>query len=308
VAREIPTNWVTSISSMKPETAARLSAVVPITNYFQHKENIEKIIHDASSMDIELILVLDQESNQAFENLTALLKMSKGLGLVIPSDSGNPGGARNAGLVCATAEWVTFWDCDDEPQIFEILKLITSSKRFDNQVLLGSYQIKSMKDESLNPRIIDKNNWKIDLGLNPGIWRFVFRRDLVKDIRFPEARMGEDQIFLQRVFTKEPEVFLSQIVTYIYRINVPNQLTGQRLNLKDLVNVNKVAIREYNPKTRYSKILRTMIIRQLLTLAQNKSMGMLERLAYLAKALILLVRHPTVLIKLFMLILERFSK
>lgn len=308
MAREIPTNWVKSISSMKPEKAARLSAVIPITNYFQHKDNIKKIIHDASSMEIELILVLDQESNQAFENLTALLKMSKGLGLVIPSDSGNPGGARNAGLVCATAEWVTFWDCDDEPQIFEIFKLIASSKRFDNQVLVGSYQIKSMKDESLNSRITHKNNWKIDLGLNPGIWRFVFRRDLVIDIRFPEASMGEDQIFLQRVFTKEPEVFLSQIVTYTYRINVPNQLTGQRLNLNDLVSVNKVAIREYNPKTRYSKILRTMIIRQLLTLAQNKSLGRFERLAYLAKALILLVRHPTILIKLFMLILERFSK
>jgi glycosyltransferase involved in cell wall biosynthesis len=125
---------------MNSVRARKLSAIVPITNYFQHKGNIEQIIHDSVPLEVELILVLDRESSQAYEDLTALLKKSNGCGLVIENDSGNPGGARNAGLVCATAEWITFWDCDDEPLIPEIFKMILSSVGAENQVLVGSYQ------------------------------------------------------------------------------------------------------------------------------------------------------------------------
>jgi glycosyltransferase involved in cell wall biosynthesis len=293
---------------MKPENVVSLSAIVPITNYFQHKSNIEGIINYAALMEIDLILVLDQESAQALENLTALLEKSKGRGLVIPVDSGNPGGARNAGLVRATTEWVTFWDCDDEPLISQIFEMISSAKSVKNQVLVGSYQIMSLKDESLTTRVLDESNWKIDLGLHPGIWRFVFWRDLIVNIRFPEARMGEDQIFLQRVFTKEPRVFLSQIVTYIYKTDIPNQLTGQRLNLKDLVYVNKIAVSEFNSRNKYSKISRTMIIRQLLTLSQSEDLGKVARLSYFINAIVSLSKNPTIFIKFIKLIPEKISK
>ena len=89
---------------MKPEGPQNLSAIVPVNNYFQHKNNIKRIIHDCVSLEIELILVLDRESNEAFVDLTALFNESDGCGLVIECDSGNPGGARNAGLICATAQ------------------------------------------------------------------------------------------------------------------------------------------------------------------------------------------------------------
>ncbi len=308
MAREIATNRLVAISFMKPEKVVNLSAIVPINNYFQHMENIEKIIREAASLEIDLILVLDQESGQAFKNLTALLKKSKGRGLVIQSDSGNPGGARNAGLIFAKSDWVTFWDCDDEPLISEILEVISTSKSSEAQVLVGSYQIKSLKNKSLTTRILKERSWKIDLGLNPGIWRCIFRRDLVSKTLFPEARMGEDQVFLQRVFAKEPEVFLSQVVTYVYGTDVPNQLTGQRLNLKDLVYVNQIAVQELKPRSKYSKISRTMIIRQLLTLAQSENLGKLERLSYLAKAIVSLASNPRIFFRLIKMILEGFSK
>ena len=228
--------------------------------------------------------------------------------MVIQSDSGNPGGARNAGLTFATSDWVTFWDCDDEPLISEVLEVISSSNNLNKQVLVGSYQIKSLKDESLTTRVLNESNWKIDLGLNPGIWRFVFRRNLVGKILFPEARMGEDQVFLQRVFAKEPEVFLSQVVTYVYGTDVLNQLTSKRLNLKDLVHVNQLAVQEFKPRSKYSEITRTMIIRQYLTLTQSENLGMLERLSYLAKAIVSLASNPSIFLRLIKVILEGFSK
>ncbi len=290
---------------MKSEKVIKLSAIMPIKNYFQHKANIEKIIQDSVSMGIELILVLDQETGQAFEDLTALLKMLKVQGLVTTSVSGNPGGARNAGVVCATAEWVTFWDCDDRPQISEIFEMILGSKVTDKEVLVGSYQCKSHKDEDSKNHILDENNWKIDLGLNPGIWRFVFRRDFISAIRFPDAKMGEDQVFLQRVLNKEPRVFFSQVVTYVYRTNVPNQLTGEQANLIDLVQINETMKDEFNPQSTYSIVVRTMIIRQLLTLFKSENLGNFTRLSYFAKAIIFLTKNPRIAVSLIMMTLEK---
>ena len=297
-----------AFSSMNSVRAQKLSAIVPITNYFQHKSNIEKIIRDSAPMGVELILVLDRESSQAHEDLTILLKKSNGCGLVIENDSGNPGGARNAGLVCATAEWITFWDCDDEPLISEIFEMILGSASAENQVLVGSYQTRSIKDKESISQILNLDSWEIDLGLNPGIWRFVFSRDVVNDIRFPDARMGEDQIFLQRVFAKEPEVSLSKVVTYVYRTNVPNQLTGGKQNLKDLVNVNQIAIHEFDRSSKHSMIPRTMIIRQLLTLSQSAGLSVLKRLTYLAKSGISLARNPIIFMRLVKIAAERILK
>lgn len=295
-------------SSMNTESTLSLSAIVPINRYFQHKVNIEKIIRDSVSMDIELMLVLDRESDAAFEDLTALLKKLNGSGFVIASDSGNPGGARNAGLVRATGEWITFWDCDDEPVIPKIFKMVLSSTGSEAQVLVGSYQTRSQKDEIAITQILDGSNWEIELGLNPGIWRFVFRKDLIEKIRFPEARMGEDQIFIQRVFNVEPRVSVYQDVTYIYVVNVPNQLTGEKINLIDLEYMNKIALHEFNPGTKHSKISKTMIVRQLLTLSRSEKLSKIARMTYLLKTTVCLIRNPKISMKVIQMILEKLFK
>lgn len=283
---------------MKPESKPSLSAIVPITNYFQHKNNIEKIITHCLSKNVELILVLDKQSSESQEDLIKLIKPLKELGIVIQSDSGNPGGARNAGIDSANGKWITFWDCDDEPQIDKVMELISTPKNADFQVLVGSYQAKNIGDHKMSTLVATQANWEINLGLNPGIWRFVFRRDVIREIRFPEARMGEDQIFLQRIFSTDPEVILSEDITYIYKTNVPNQLTGERRNLNDLVMVNRLSTLEFDLKAKYSLFSRTMIARQLLTLTRYENLGIIARLGYLAKVANLFARNPIILFTL----------
>lgn len=287
---------------MKSESTTSLSAIVPITNYFQHKNNIEKIINHCLSKSIELILVLDKQSNESHEDLIKLIKPLKEHGIVLQSDSGNPGGARNTGIDSARSDWITFWDCDDEPQVDQVIELISTPKSSDFEVLVGSYQTRNLGNQKVSTRAANEAKWEVKLGLNPGIWRFVFRRDVIREIRFPEARMGEDQIFLQRIFSTDPEVMLSDDITYIYRVNVPNQLTGEHSNLKDLVTVNRLSTLEFDPKAKYSLFSRTMIARQLLTLSRNANLGILARFGYLAKATNLLARNPIIFFTLVNLI------
>jgi glycosyltransferase involved in cell wall biosynthesis len=283
---------------MISDVPKKLSAVIPVGDYFLHKNNIKKIMQHSISVDVELIIVLDRQSVEAYEDLRELIAELNIDVRITTSNSGNPGGARNIGIKSATSEWITFWDCDDEPNVSSVLYLIDSLKATDYQILIGSYE--SIFGDTRNSRIISgkKRNWQIELGLNPGIWRFVFNREFLKNSCFPEARMGEDQLFLQRVLNSNPKVFLSKAIIYGYRLDVPNQLTSRQSNLNDLTMINRKALDEFLPKGEYTLLVRTMIMRQLLTISRNGNLHKYSRFSYLMKALIWLVLNPKIFCQL----------
>jgi glycosyltransferase involved in cell wall biosynthesis len=279
---------------MNSDVPKKLSAVIPVGDYFLHKNNIKKILQQSISVDVELIIVLDRQSEEAYEDLRGLIGELNIDVRVTTSRAGNPGGARNNGIKLATSEWISFWDCDDEPNVSSVLYLIDSLKATDYQVLVGSYE--SVLGDTRNSRIISskKRNWQIELGMNPGIWRFVFSRKFLKNSFFPEARMGEDQLFIQRVLNFNPKVFLSEAIIYRYRLDVPNQLTSIQGNLNDLMMVNTMAFDELIPNNEYELLVRTMIIRQLLTISRISNVHKHSRFSYLMKALIWLVLNPRI--------------
>lgn len=279
---------------MNSVTPKKLSAVIPVGDYFLHKDNIKMILQHSISVDVELIIVLDRQSVEAYEELRELIAELNTDVRITTSDAGNPGGARNIGIKLATSEWISFWDCDDEPNASSVLSLIDSPSTTDYQILIGSYE--SIIGETRNSRIISskKRNWQIELGMNPGIWRFVFNRKFLKNSFFPEARMGEDQLFIQRVLNSNPKVLLSEAIIYGYRLDVPNQLTSRQSNLKDLTMINRKTIDEFNPKGKYALLVRTMIIRQLLTISRSSTVRKYNRFSYLMKALTWLVLNPRI--------------
>lgn len=280
----------------------KLSAVIPVGDYFLHKNNLKMILQHSISVDVELIIVLDRQSVEAYEDLRELIAELNIDVRITTSDAGNPGGARNIGIKLATSEWISFWDCDDEPNASSVLSLIDSPSTTDYQILIGSYE--SIFGETRNSRIIsgNKRNWQIELGLNPGIWRFVFNREFLKNSWFPEARMGEDQLFIQRVLNSNPNVFLSEAIIYGYRSDVPNQLTSRQSNLNDLTMINRKALYEFLPKGEYKLLVRTMIIRQLLTISRNTNLHKHSRFPYFMKALVWLVLNPKIFCQLIKVI------
>ena len=74
------------------------------------------------------------------------------------------------------------------------------------------------------------------VGIEPGLWRWGFKKTLIGDIEFPETRMGEDQIFLLRVQPFQNPIYTTNKFVYKYCINEPNQLTSSKMAIKDLEN------------------------------------------------------------------------
>jgi glycosyltransferase involved in cell wall biosynthesis len=275
-----------------------LSAIIPVSDYTTHKDNIVRIINHSIEMGVELIVVIDNQAREVFEEAVSMFASLKGNGSVLRSEAGNPGGARNLGLTRATSDWVTFWDCDDEPVVKTVMEMLSSVRTTACQMLIGSYEVQNLLNNEVDKRIIDSDHWAIDVGLNPGIWRFVFKRELVVNLSFPDLKMGEDQVFLQRVFLKNPNVCVSQQIFYRYRVNVPNQLTGEKKNLISLIEANKLAAKEFRPGLATSRVLNTMLIRQYMTLSKNSSTKSTS-LTYFLSALQMLIKNPKIIFRLF---------
>jgi glycosyltransferase involved in cell wall biosynthesis len=284
-----------------------LSAIIPVGDFTANKDNIASLIRRSNEMDIELIVVIDNQAQGVFEEAISVFASLKGNGSVLRSEAGNPGGARNLGLTRVTSDWVTFWDCDDEPAVEKIMEMISSVESTECQVLIGSYEVQNLSNSEIEKRIIESNHWAIDVGLNPGIWRFVFKRELIAHLSFPDLRMGEDQVFLQRVFLKNPYVCVSQQIFYRYFINVHNQLTSEKKNLTSLIAANKIAAKEFRSGLITSQFLNAMLIRQYLTLSKNYSTKPIC-VRYFLSALYRLIKDPIISYRLLIFYVSRRAR
>jgi len=152
----------------------------------------------------------------------------------------NPGGARNLGLQEAETAWVCFCDSDDLPDLRNICDVLTSNLANDSDVIRGRYGIIREGIEE-PPRRFEENkhisNYSDLISFGPGIWRYLFRTELIRDKKFPELSLAEDQIFLMQTFWSSPRIEQSDLNFYTYYLGNPDALTSNRRNLGDLVQV-----------------------------------------------------------------------
>lgn len=275
-----------------------LTAVIPISNYQIHAENIEFILESASKFGIEVILVLDNQPHQAFDRLFQIIKHLKIEGRVIQEEFDNPGGSRNCGLQFSTRKWIAFWDCDDFPLIEEVIKLIKDAESANARVAIGNYEVEDLRTHKI---VIQKMNLKspqVDIGLSPGIWRMIFSRDAIIGIQFPQLSMGEDQVFLQRVINYETKIIFRNRVVYRYRTGVNSQLTANPHRRRDIAPAHELAVAEYNPNGEMRIMAQTMLVRQALTILKYPGTTLSEKFLLGQSVLKNIGKQPAIIIAL----------
>jgi succinoglycan biosynthesis protein ExoO len=255
-----------------------LSVVVPIGNFEDHLNSITAIIEGARDIHAELILVVDSQSKSVQTLAESLLSQLRAVGCVATVECKNPGGARNKGLELATKDWVAFWDCDDLPNLTGLLEMVLKAEKEVCELAIGSYEVQTLSTGQIVEVPTSEKNWQIEVGLNPGIWRFAFKRELIGSTNFPNLNMGEDQIFLQRILAKNPRVLIYKEPVYKYRIGVRNQLTSIASKILDLAEANRIAKLELGKNGVHNQVIKTMIARQSLTLSKQTNLPSIFRL------------------------------
>ncbi len=262
----------------------KLKIVVPITRMSGKLEHLASWLERLPDDDFTVTLVHDIGDEETSFELKELIKKIKNEKITLEEGRfGSPGIARNKGLKILDFEWINFSDSDDLVDVSQILKMVDNS-RPDTEILVGDYWVDSGSDKSLRADSSSKDPFK-SVSLNPGIWRMVFRRDVVENFEFINAKMAEDQHFLLQLgyFTRKVQ-FMPNIV-YTYFSSFQGQATQ---NAKAVSEISKVIPLTLNflstSEKRSKKYVTVLYVRQIITEFMNsKSYSLSRAVIILAK-------------------------
>lgn len=215
-----------------------LSIIVPVSRLAGELENLKIWLGKAVSLGVETIIVHDVQDEVTSIELQDIQTGIEGGSLtVVEGKFGSPGAARNVGLQISTGQWVMFWDGDDVGEIESVLDELTLHAtnsidaivfQFDTRTIALS---KNFYKVSQNAKTEDS----IAVATNPGLWRMCFRGDLVRNFKFPELSMAEDQMFLTAINFYDLRILYSNRLAYHYYRGRSGQLTQNPNAIKDLV-------------------------------------------------------------------------
>jgi len=242
---------------------------VPITGPPSRINNLLSWLSEVNKFNGEVILVHDVSDSDTVKLLAKTQsKIGNSFNLkIIEGKFGSPGAARNAGKRIAESTWVAFWDCDDIPNVKNVDQLLESSAGDELDFLCGSFDVVDVSSQKSVTQHINSGNPTTDLkqiALNPGIWRFVFKRTSIESVFFLEISMAEDQDFLMDFNLTKRSGRYSHLITYSYYRGEQGQLTSTKSAFSDL----EISIK-YLKRCRRNRerniYLETIYLRQIIT-------------------------------------------
>jgi len=212
----------------------KLSIVVPVTNMAGSLGRLTDWLLRIEKYPWEVILVHDYRDAKTSLELKMIVEKSKNLKIkFVENKFGSPGMARNMGIKISSGEWITFWDCDDSPQIVEVDKILSNYIESTTEVIVANFiQFDLRRNITIEHKLT--MNFLNDLAKHPGLWRFIFRKSFLSIHRFNNLRMAEDQLFLVLLMQKNPKIILFPTYTYHYFTGQDRQLTKSKDALDDL--------------------------------------------------------------------------
>lgn len=245
-----------------------LTVVVPVSKMYGKMQNLFLWLNEVNDHDCEVIIVHDKQDTMTSDELQKQLqKFGSPKIRFLEGSFGSPGLARNFGKKYATGSYIMFCDSDDVLQLSKALESIEKHPR--PSVIIGGYLTVNSESRQQKERHKAPGN-VLQLAKSPGIWRFIFKSEVIQGIDFKDYRMGEDQLFLAHVGLLTQDVLRVSETLYHYYTNNKDQLTSQKGNLSDLIEVIR-DVRDLESQFRGQNrtFVKLLILKNCLTLFKN---------------------------------------
>lgn len=206
-----------------------ISIIIPVYNVEKHIEKCVKSLLDQTYENIEIILINDGSADNSGAVCNSLAEKDSRI-VVIHQDNAGVSAARNNGLDIMKGEFVTFVDSDDyvDTQFIECLYNALSAKNADISTC-GHYRVefdgslKKIYHLSDNPEEIICMSGK-DTIMNMFYERIcsassgskLYKRELFKNLRFPDYIMGEDTFVVYHTFKESTLIAHTNKPLYYY--------------------------------------------------------------------------------------------
>ena len=219
----------------------QLTIVTPVALMAGRLQNLQKWIATIDALSVEVILIHDKKDEQTGIELRKIVqKFNDSKVIIIEGMYGGPGLARNAGLALAKGEWICFWDSDDLPEVEEFFRMVKVADLSGAECAVGGFTtVHDVTGKSKSHALTEK--YLDEIAINPGIWRFAFKRSALEGFYFSNLLMAEDQLFLAsfRIPSRKIEIYSKSVYQYFVGENF--HLTRRKEALSDLPNAIKIS-------------------------------------------------------------------
>jgi hypothetical protein len=231
-------------------------------------QNLFSWLNQVNEQECEVIIIHDKQDQKTSEELQQKLQKLESLKVrLLEGVFGSPGMTRNFGKQLATGTHIMFCDSDD---VLELSTVISVIKKYPMpSVIIGGYETV----HSLPNQLIVKHRAPgnlLQLAKSPGMWRFIFKSEVISDLDFSEYCMGEDQLFLAQAAVFSQNILRVSETLYHYHASIPGQLTSQKERIPDLISVVRVLKElELNFFGKNKTFVKLLILKNCLTILKN---------------------------------------
>lgn len=190
--------------------------------------------------NLEIILVDDGSVDETPEICDAYARKSEKV-QVIHQENGGPSLARNAGLAIAKGAYIGYVDGDDwvEPDMYE--GMLKACLETEADIAICSYRQVGKGGEEIFPtgKVIPLSReealeWYISghpqYHIYHSVWSKLFKKDVIKEIAFPEGRKSEDIMYTTWALTKAKSCVFVDTAYYNYMMDRDNSIMNSRLH------------------------------------------------------------------------------
>jgi len=246
-----------------------LCVIVPVTRMSGRLNELSIWLRTLPQRELKVVLVHDVQDESTSPELNTLIKSCGDNRIILfEGNFGSPGTARNFGLSHSESTWVIFVDSDDVVNLKEVFSILDIHNE-KSSVLVGQYEVCDRATGSIVRNKSNKNA-KLDIAINPGIWRMIFLRERITGHNFSDSLMGEDQLFLLQIGVFGEKIQFFDNVIYRYFRNSSYQLTGKR---DAILQIDSIIPKTYEYFKKSDKSQRgyvsMMLLRQLVTKSKN---------------------------------------
>ena len=225
------------------ESNVYLSVIVPVYNVKDTLFRAVKSIINQKFDKLEIILVDDGSTDGSQCICDDLAEKYKFIN-VIHKKNGGLSSARNAGILQARGEYITFIDSDDfytAPFFEEAIKNLSNNSADifvfglqkgsleKSKELVFINEICSIKEKSIEKLFLQKS---VDFYA----WNKIYKLSLFSEIRYPEGHLYEDIIPTYLLFKKAEKIIFSDKIGIFYYSN-PDSIVNQKFNISQYDNI-----------------------------------------------------------------------
>lgn len=208
--------------------SGKISVIVPVYNVEKYLARCLDSILAQTYRDLEIICVNDESPDSSLSILQKYAQKDERV-IVLTRKNGGLSAARNTGLDAATGDYIMFVDSDDliEPNMAEILlSALTEHNadivncQFDNYYSAEDIVSRGHKHPPfvLNTKEAARLLLK-DSQVTNHVWRNLYKRNIIDNIRFPEGKVYEDIFTTIKFFLKAEKVAFISDELYHYFCN-----------------------------------------------------------------------------------------